>query len=256
MTNKTIDEIMQGLNTIGHSATLAELARILERHLTQSELAQLVDRAHFEADSRDRIESMLAVVRKQLLEEARDGINAAERKATGLCFESSPATLTTSRTGELGMPMEATTVLGLKAFANFVADIDEQHAPIVLVEAWQRRDDNRCARAVLLIPHMLECLSVLTGATAEAVRSAGRGQYFRLARLVTGIEICVENDGIRYEIAFDPAAAFSIAALLSAQVRKSMPSESQRDLPWLIEHVMAPLQGKRCELGASRTSFV
>lgn len=232
MTIKTIDGILASLQMIDHPATLLELAWVMDHYEPRERFVAMLERAPIDARSRELIESMLARARAELCTEGQRGGRNPE---TGLRFEVSNV----KTIGLLKGP-DTATLLVATAFANFVADTDEHHAPIMVVEVQDRADEKKPVRAILRLWCMLESLMVLAGTSPRASCESG-GTYFQMTRTDNKIDITVEGDEVQYEIAVDPLDVFELAALLTAQVRRAMPFEARDHLPWLIDRVFVPL---------------
>lgn len=236
---KTIDDIQRGLENLGHPASLSELAWVFERTMDQKQFAQILERAHFEAKSRDAIEFELNTARIKV-RAAHDWIIQADEIPDDY-FK--PHTIAGAWGDEpaADRPSQTVTAIGRRSFATFWTCADEQDAPALGINCCDLKEEIKPVKIILPLQEIIQCLMVLTNALEEAHGVVGILRYYTLTRADRMIILKVGNESIHHLVEMDAQGAFALASLLTAQIRLSMPEGTSQDLPFLIDKVLAPL---------------
>jgi hypothetical protein len=235
----TIDDIQHGLERLGYHVSLSELAWMIERIMDQKRLAELLERAHFDAQSREALEVEL--------KQARVHVRAAHEwidqipKSQEAYFKPCTIANAMSRTPIEDQPSRSVTVIGKRSFANFWTDSDAYHAPTLGIDCCDLREEKKSVRIFLPLHEIMNCLMVCTGTLTEAHAFTNILTFYSLKRSEGEITLEVGSESVHHLVEIDPQGAFAVASLLTAQIRISMPAGSSQDLPFLVDKVLAPL---------------
>lgn len=242
MSLDTIDGILDALGKLGYPAKLTEVAWLLDKHMRRDKLIELVDGAQYSKRDRDVIDMVLGLVRDELREKSKPRPYRGNPKVVH-AFDSAPVAPTVRQAPDSNAPAleEVITIVSATVFASFETDEDEHHAPILRVQSREPANDRTPAKVVLQVPHMLQCLAVLTADSENVHGEAGPGMQFGIARGENNFVLTIAGNGVSHTLEMDARGAFSLAAILIAQIRRAMPPNSREDLTWIYCRVAAPL---------------